>query len=104
MDVRSLMSETKLSRRAIVSNPEGLHLRRVQLFASLASEFKSTIEVIHGDRRVDAKSILDVLTLGAGQGTELEIEASGPDAVAALQALAEFVQRETIEDETTDHA
>jgi phosphotransferase system HPr (HPr) family protein len=101
-DVPSQMNESKLSRRAIVSNPQGLHMRPGQLFASLASEFESTIEVINGGRRVDAKSMLDVLTLGAEQGTELEIEASGPDAEAALQALAEFVQRENVEDETAD--
>ena len=101
-DVPSQMNESKLSRRAIVSNPQGLHMRPGQLFASLASKFESTIEVINGGRRVDAKSMLDVLTLGAEQGTELEIEASGPDAEAALQALAEFVQRENVEDETAD--
>ncbi len=96
------MSESKLSRRAIVNNQQGLHMRAGQLFANLASKYESTIEVINGGRRVDAKSMLDVLTLGAEQGTELEIEASGPDAEAALQALAEFVQRATFEDETTD--
>lgn len=101
-DVPSRMNESKLSRRAIVRNPQGLHIRVGQLLASLASEFESKIEVINGDRRANATSILDILTLGAEQGTELEIEASGPDAEAALQVLAEFVQRKSFDDEKAD--
>ena len=68
----------------------------------MAGSFEAKIEVINGDRRVDGKSLLDVFTLGAEKGTELEIEADGPDAEAALDALTEFVQRESIDEETVD--
>ena len=96
------MGETRLSRRAVVNNPQGLHMRPGELFVRMAGSFEAKIEVINGDRRVDGKSLLDVVTLGAEKGTELEIEADGPDAEAALDALTEFVQRESIDEETMD--
>ena len=67
-----------------------------------AGEFKSTIEVISGDRRVDGKSLLDIATLGASQGTQLEIEAQGPDAEAAVEALAKILETSSVDDLTKE--
>ncbi len=53
-----------------------------------------TIEVIKDGERVDGKSILAILTLAAVQGTQLRIEATGPDADAALVAIADLFQRD----------
>ena len=50
------------------------------------------IELIRDDRRVEAKSIIDLLTLGASQGTELILEAEGHDAQEAVDALAKLVE------------
>jgi phosphocarrier protein len=77
----------------VVTNPQGLHARPADLFVKLASRYESTIEVIKDGERVDGKSILAILTLAAVQGTHLRIEATGPDADDALQALAELVVR-----------
>ncbi len=85
-------------RRVRVNNPQGLHLRPGELFVRLASQFDSQIEVTCGDRRADGKSLIDLCTLGATQGMELEIEASGPDAEAALEALAELVEKESVDE------
>jgi phosphocarrier protein len=63
------------------------------MFARTASRFSSSIEVVKGGERVDGKSILSILTLVAEQGTELSIEANGPDAQDALRALVELVER-----------
>ncbi len=60
------------------------------LIIKLANQYQSQIELVKGNERVDGKSILDVLTLGAAQGTTLIIEACGPDAEAALEALVEL--------------
>jgi phosphocarrier protein len=60
--------------------------------ARLASSFESEIEIVRDNHRVDAKSILHVLTLGAGRGTELIVEARGSDAAAAAEALAKLVE------------
>ncbi|TWT91107.1 Phosphocarrier protein HPr [Pseudobythopirellula maris] len=55
-------------------------------------QYQSQVAIDHDGRRVDAKSILDVLTLGAQQGVELVIEAEGPDAEAAVEALTRLVE------------
>jgi len=89
------MSENKLCRRVIIRNPQGLHARPAEMFARLASQFESTVEVIKDGYRVDAKSILHILTLGAEQGQELLIEVSGNDAQQALDVLAKLAERES---------
>ena len=76
-----------------MNNPQGLHARPADLFVKLAGRFASTIPVIKDGERVDGKSILAILTLAAVQGTQLRIEATGPDADEALHALAELFLR-----------
>lgn len=80
------------TRQAVVRHAEGLHARPSELLARLALQFESTVELISGSHRVDAKSILNVLTLGATEGTELIVEAQGPDAEAAAEAIANLVE------------
>ena len=84
----------------VISNPQGLHARPAEIFSRLALQYDSTIEVIRDDLRIDAKSILHVLTLGATQGTALTLEASGPDAQQALDALERLVASDFTPDET----
>jgi len=92
------MSATE--KTVVISNPQGLHARPAELFARLALQFDSDIEVIRDSHRVDAKSILHVLTLGAAQGTELTLQATGSDAEAALEALVRLVESDFATDET----
>ncbi len=92
------MDAHRLSRTVVVSNPQGLHARPAHEFVKLASRFQAKIELVKGDERVDGKSILALLTLAAGAGTELRIEAEGGDAEAALDALAELVAHNFAED------
>jgi phosphocarrier protein HPr len=87
------MVEDTASRTVVVTNPQGIHARPADLFVKLASRYQSTIEVIKDGERVDGKSILAILTLAAVEGTALQIEATGPDAQAALDALAELIVR-----------
>lgn len=82
-----------LSQRVVIPNAQGLHARPANVFARQASRFESRIDVIRGAERVDGKSILSILTLGAEQGTELSIEAHGPDAQEAIASLVELVER-----------
>lgn len=70
-----------------IKNKVGLHARPAGLFVREASKFKAAITVFNGERQANAKSILNVLTLGANQGAQLLIRAEGEDADAALQAL-----------------
>ena len=89
-----------IEKRVVISNPQGLHARPAELFARLALKFDSKIEVVRETLRVDAKSILHVLTLGAAQGTELTLHAQGSDAEAALDALSRLVASDFATDET----
>lgn len=68
----------------------GLHARPAAQFVKAASRFASTITVRAGDKQANAKSIIQVLALGARQGTTITISAEGADeadAVATLSAL-----------------
>ena len=96
------MSETTESRTATVGNPQGLHARPADLFVKEANKFDSKIEVIKDGRRVEAKSILGILTLGAVQGVQLCIEATGHDAQQALDALAKLIESDFADEATPE--
>jgi phosphotransferase system HPr (HPr) family protein len=85
------MANGPLTRTVVVTNPQGLHARPADMFVKLASRYDSKIEVIKDGERVDGKSILAILTLAAVEGTQLVIEATGPDAEAALDVLAKLI-------------
>jgi phosphocarrier protein HPr len=73
-----------------ISNKLGLHARASAKLTKLAGSFKSEIHLSRNGRRVNAKSIMGVMMLAAGLGTEVLIEAEGSDeevAMAALRAL-----------------
>jgi len=98
--VADTVSETKATRTIVVNNPQGLHARPAELFATLAMQFEASIEVIKDDQRANAKSILNILTLAVVAGTELKLEAIGSDADAALEALVQLVEDDFSSDET----
>jgi len=81
------MSDEKISRTVVVNNAQGIHARPADLIVRMAQQYQSKIEFVKDNYRVDGKSILELLTLAAVQGTQLTIEASGPDAQAAADAL-----------------
>lgn len=78
-------------RRATIVNQRGLHARASRKFASLALAFKSRITVSKDGESADGGSLMDLMMLGAGIGSEIDMEAEGPDAEAALEALADLV-------------
>jgi phosphocarrier protein HPr len=75
-----------------VVNPQGFHARPAHLFVKLASSFQSHVEILKGNEVINGKSILDLLTLGAGNGTTLTLRANGPDAAPAVEALARLIE------------
>lgn len=74
-----------------VKHEAGLHARPASLFVQTAKRFQSDVKVKHGEREANAKSILNVLTLGAVQGAVVTIRAEGEDAQEALDALEELI-------------
>ena len=76
----------------VISNQVGLHARPATFFIQKANEFKSTVWVEKEERRVNAKSLLGVLSLGIVGGTNIRIIVDGSDEEAALAALVELVE------------
>lgn len=78
-----------LESRILVSNRLGLHARAAAQLVRLAAKFKSSVTLFRADRNVfaNAKSILSVLALAAGKGTELSITVDGEDEEAALNEI-----------------
>ena len=81
-------------KEVVINWRAGLHSRPASELVQLANKFKSKISIIHGDLEVDAKSILSVVTLGAGYKTNLIILAEGEDEVEALQKIVELFEKE----------
>lgn len=75
-----------------VKNQVGLHARPATFFIQKANEFKSSIWVEKEDRRVNAKSLLGVLSLGIMGGTKIRIIAGGPDEDTAVEELVKLVE------------
>jgi phosphocarrier protein len=74
-----------------ISNKLGLHARASAKLTKLAGAFKSQVHLARNGRRVNAKSIMGVMMLAAGPGSELELEVDGPDEEQALQSLTALV-------------
>jgi phosphocarrier protein len=87
------------SREIQITNRLGLHLRPASKFVKLANSFASEIRVHHLGRTFDGKSILDLTSIAAECGTSMQLEAAGPDAPAAIDALAALVQAGFHEDD-----
>jgi phosphocarrier protein len=74
-----------------ISNRLGLHARASAKLTKLAGSFRSDVHLTRSGRRVNAKSIMGVMMLAAGLGSEVEIETDGPDEEAAMQALRSLI-------------
>ncbi len=80
------------ARRSVeITNKRGLHARASAKFAKLAAEFDAEISVSRDGQSVDGQSIMDLMMLAAGPGSTVDIQAEGPDAEAALDALVALI-------------
>ena len=80
-----------ISRDVTIQNNVGLHARPATFFIQKANEFKSSIWIEKEERRVNAKSLLGVLSLGIVGGTDIKIIADGVDEQNAVDALVRLV-------------
>ncbi len=80
-----------IAKEVVINNQVGLHARPATFFIQKANEFKSSIWVEKDERRVNAKSLLGVLSLGIIKGTAVTIIADGVDEEAAISTLAELI-------------
>jgi phosphocarrier protein len=75
-----------------INNKLGLHARASAKLTKLAGSFKSDIHLSRNSRRVNAKSIMGVMMLAAGLGSDIEIEADGIDEQAAMEAIRGLIE------------
>ena len=92
-------SGSRAAATANICNSRGLHARASAKFVKLASNFEAEIHVTRDGVTVNALSIMGLLMLGAGNGCGIEIVAEGPEAGAAVAALADLVGRRFDEDQ-----
>ena len=81
-----------VSNEVTVHNSVGLHARPATFFIQRANEFKSSVWVEKDERRVNAKSLLGVLSLGIVKGTKISIIADGNDEDEAVKTLVELIE------------
>ncbi|MGE5590050.1 MAG: HPr family phosphocarrier protein [Bacillota bacterium] len=73
-----------------VNNKSGLHARPAALFVQTAKTFQSSVKVKKDAKQVDGKSLLSLMTLGAGPGSQVEVTVDGPDEADAAKAIQDL--------------
>lgn len=81
-----------LSKTLIVVNPSGLHLRPAGVLSQTAMRFKSDVIIECGDKRIVAKSVLNVMAAGIKSGTEINLICEGEDEAEALKTVSEAIE------------
>ncbi len=88
----------QLTREFTISNKYGIHARPAALFVKTASKFQSEIWVEKGGAKVSGKSIMGLMTIEASFGSKLKVHISGPDAQAAMEAIAKLFEDKFMEE------
>ncbi|HVA69479.1 MAG TPA: HPr family phosphocarrier protein [Candidatus Binataceae bacterium] len=81
-----------------IKNRLGLHLRAASALAETVRRFKSVVKIAIGENEVDARSVINLMMLGASMGTRLKLRIEGPDAQAALEAVRKLFENRFGED------
>ena len=85
------------SKEVVVQNQVGLHARPATFFIQRAYEFKAGIWIVNDERKVNAKSLLGVLSLGITRGTKITIVADGSDQEEAVDSLVDLISSNFID-------
>jgi len=80
-----------IRRKAVICNRRGLHARAAAKLVKLVFEFNAEVTVAKGESAVSGRSIMGLMMLAAGPGTELDLSATGPDAERVLDALTALI-------------
>lgn len=81
-----------LSKTLTVVNPSGLHLRPAGVLSQTAMKFKSDVIIEYGDKRIVAKSVLNVMAAGIKSGTEIKLICEGEDEAEAMKTITEAIE------------
>lgn len=82
------MKEVKI----VIKNETGLHARPAAMVVAEAGKYKSNLTIKKGDREVNIKSILGLLSIGASKGDEITLRADGEDEVQAAETIANLIE------------
>lgn len=91
--------EALLTRRVTITNRRGLHARAAARFVKLAGQYEAEITVVRNGTSVSGSSIMGLMMLAAAPGADLELQARGPAATAALDALESLIANKFDEDD-----
>lgn len=84
-----------LARQVVIRREDGLHARPAMEFVELAQRFSSSVTLRKGNRQVDGKSIMELLTLAADRGAQLLVEVEGEDEEQTMEAVVGFLARDS---------
>lgn len=88
-----------MEKEITITNETGLHARPASTFVNEAGKYDSDIEVTFGDKTVNAKSIMGLMSLGISQGSKITITTSGEDEEEAMNNLVNFVEEKINKEE-----
>ena len=80
------------AKKVQIVNPSGFHLRPAGLLCQTSMKFKSSVKILHKEKEINAKSILNMMVSGIQYGTEVEIQCTGEDEEAALEAVCTLIE------------
>ena len=81
-----------LSKKLTVVNPSGLHLRPAGVLSQTAMKFKCDVNIECGEKKIAAKSVLNVMAAGIKTGTEINLICDGEDEAAAMETLSQAIK------------
>ncbi|CAH2212684.1 phosphocarrier protein HPr [Tepidibacter aestuarii] len=81
-----------MERKVTIKNESGIHARPAALLVKKASEFESKVEIDFNGKKVNAKSIMGIMSLGASKGSEITVITDGSDEDKAVNAVAELIE------------
>lgn len=81
-----------VSEKLAIINELGLHMRPAGLFVQTMAKFKSTVTILFGDKKINGKSVMKVMSACIKCGAQIEVQCEGPDEQEALQAAADLIR------------
>ena len=90
----SSLDMSKIEKEIIVMNKKGIHARPAALFVQLTDKFDAAVTITQGEEKVNGKSIMGLLTLGAHHQSLLKVEVEGNDAAKAMEAIEVFFSKQ----------
>ena len=79
-----------------IVDPIGIHARPASMITNTASKFQSTVTFVNGEKKGNAKSVINLMALSAKQGSSIEIVTDGPDEQEALDAVKKVMETEKL--------